>query len=126
MTESKFRISWTVPAPIIIAILAQAFGLGAAIMAWKTTIENNLEMIRHEEKQRAEAYDSRLAVLGEREQEVASLDTTLGEREASVAALESRLSDATSALTRRLGIRQVPALVSQEGSRLRIDELALR
>lgn len=28
-------------------------------------------------------------------------------------------------LTRRLGIRQVPALVSQEGRRLRIDELAL-
>ena len=26
-------------------------------------------------------------------------------------------------LTRRLGIRQVPALVSQEGKRLRIDEL---
>ena len=28
-------------------------------------------------------------------------------------------------LTRRLGIRQVPALVSQEGSRLRIDEMRL-
>lgn len=29
-------------------------------------------------------------------------------------------------LTRRLGIRQVPALVSQEGLRLRIDELVMR
>lgn len=29
-------------------------------------------------------------------------------------------------LTRRLGIRQVPALVSQEGKRLRIDELAVK
>ena len=28
-------------------------------------------------------------------------------------------------LTRRLGITQVPALVSQEGLRLRIDELAV-
>jgi conjugal transfer pilus assembly protein TraW len=34
--------------------------------------------------------------------------------------------DQQGTLTRRLGIRQVPALVSQEGSRLRIDELALR
>ena len=28
-------------------------------------------------------------------------------------------------LTRRLGIKQVPALVSQEGLRLRIDELVV-
>lgn len=34
--------------------------------------------------------------------------------------------DQQGTLIRRLGIRQVPALVSQEGSRLRIDELALR
>lgn len=34
--------------------------------------------------------------------------------------------DQQGALTRRLGIRQVPALVSQEGARLRIDELSLR
>ena len=31
--------------------------------------------------------------------------------------------DQQGVLTRRLGIRQVPALVSQEGLRLRIDEL---
>lgn len=29
-------------------------------------------------------------------------------------------------LTRQLGITQVPALVSQEGARLRIDELEIR
>lgn len=34
--------------------------------------------------------------------------------------------DQQGTLTRRLGIRQVPALVSQEGSRLRIDEVLLR
>ena len=34
--------------------------------------------------------------------------------------------DQQGTLIPRLGIRQVPALVSQEGSRLRIDELALR
>ena len=34
--------------------------------------------------------------------------------------------DQQGTLTRRLGIRQVPALVSQEGLRLRVDELALR
>ena len=34
--------------------------------------------------------------------------------------------DQQGALTRRLGIRQVPALVSQEGSRLRIDEMVLK
>jgi len=33
--------------------------------------------------------------------------------------------DQQGSLTRRLGITQVPALVSQEGLRLRIDELAL-
>jgi len=33
--------------------------------------------------------------------------------------------DQQGTLTRRLGIEQVPALVSQEGSQLRIDELAL-
>lgn len=33
--------------------------------------------------------------------------------------------DQQGVLTRRLGIRQVPALVSQEGSRLRIDEMRL-
>lgn len=33
--------------------------------------------------------------------------------------------DQQGALTQRLGIRQVPALVSQEGPRLRIDEVAL-
>lgn len=33
--------------------------------------------------------------------------------------------DQAGALTRRLGIRQVPALVSQDGLRLRIDELRL-
>ena len=33
--------------------------------------------------------------------------------------------DQQGALTRRFGIRQVPALVSQEGLRLRIDEVAL-
>ena len=33
--------------------------------------------------------------------------------------------DQQGTLTRRLGIRQVPALVSQEGLRLRIDEVAL-
>ena len=33
--------------------------------------------------------------------------------------------DQQGTLTRRFGIRQVPALVSQEGSRLRIDEVAL-
>jgi len=32
--------------------------------------------------------------------------------------------DQQGALTRRLGITQVPALVSQEGAQLRIDELA--
>ena len=34
--------------------------------------------------------------------------------------------DQQGALTRRLGIQQVPALVSQEGLRLRIDEMVLR
>ena len=34
--------------------------------------------------------------------------------------------DQQGVLTRRLGIRQVPALVSQEGQRLRIDEVVLR
>lgn len=34
--------------------------------------------------------------------------------------------DQQGVLVRRLGIRQVPALVSQEGSRLRIDELVVR
>lgn len=34
--------------------------------------------------------------------------------------------DQQGALTRRLGIRQVPALVSQEGQRLRIDEVVAR
>ncbi|MBI5721060.1 MAG: type-F conjugative transfer system protein TraW [Burkholderiales bacterium] len=34
--------------------------------------------------------------------------------------------DQQGALSRRLGIQQVPALVSQEGARLRIDELSLR
>ena len=34
--------------------------------------------------------------------------------------------DQQGVLTRRLGIRQVPALVSQEGARLRIDEMVLR
>lgn len=33
--------------------------------------------------------------------------------------------DQAGALTRRLGIRQVPALVSQDGMRLRVDELRL-
>jgi conjugal transfer pilus assembly protein TraW len=33
--------------------------------------------------------------------------------------------DQSGALTRRLGIRQVPALVSQDGLRLRVDELKL-
>ncbi len=33
--------------------------------------------------------------------------------------------DQQGTLTRRFGIRQVPALVSQEGSRLRIDEVVL-
>lgn len=33
--------------------------------------------------------------------------------------------DQQGALTRRLGIRQVPALVSQEGQRLRVDEMVL-
>jgi len=33
--------------------------------------------------------------------------------------------DQQGTLTQRLGIRQVPALVSQEGTRLRIDEIAL-
>ena len=33
--------------------------------------------------------------------------------------------DQQGTLTRRLGIQQVPALVSQEGRRLRIDEVAL-
>nr|WP_297383290.1 type-F conjugative transfer system protein TraW [uncultured Roseateles sp.] len=34
--------------------------------------------------------------------------------------------DQQGVLTRRLGIQQVPALVSQEGQRLRIDEMVLR
>lgn len=34
--------------------------------------------------------------------------------------------DQQGVLTRRLGIRQVPALVSQEGLRLRVDEMVLR
>jgi conjugal transfer pilus assembly protein TraW len=34
--------------------------------------------------------------------------------------------DQQGVLTRRLGIQQVPALVSQEGLRLRIDEMVLR
>lgn len=34
--------------------------------------------------------------------------------------------DQQGVLTRRLGIRQVPALVSQDGPRLRIDEMVLR
>lgn len=34
--------------------------------------------------------------------------------------------DQQGVLTRRLGIRQVPALVSQEGQRLRIDEVVVR
>jgi len=34
--------------------------------------------------------------------------------------------DQRGVLTRRLGIRQVPALVSQEGPRLRIDEMVIR
>jgi conjugal transfer pilus assembly protein TraW len=34
--------------------------------------------------------------------------------------------DQQGVLTRRLGIRQVPALVSQEGLRLRVDELVLK
>lgn len=34
--------------------------------------------------------------------------------------------DQQGVLVRRLGIRQVPALVSQEGSRLRIDEMVVR
>jgi conjugal transfer pilus assembly protein TraW len=33
--------------------------------------------------------------------------------------------DQQGSLIRRFGIRQVPALVSQEGLRLRIDEVAL-
>jgi conjugal transfer pilus assembly protein TraW len=33
--------------------------------------------------------------------------------------------DQQGALTRRFGIRQVPALVTQEGSRLRVDEVAI-
>jgi conjugal transfer pilus assembly protein TraW len=33
--------------------------------------------------------------------------------------------DQSGTLTRRFGIRQVPALVSQDGLRLRIDELGL-
>ena len=63
MPEPKLRINWTVPAPVIIALIAQAVLLGAAIATWKTSIEGTIELYRQESKQRAVLLESRLGVL---------------------------------------------------------------
>ena len=48
--------------------------------------------------------NQRLAVLGEREQQVAAIDSQLKERTAAMETVDQHLSDATAALNRRLGI----------------------
>ena len=52
--------------------------------------------------------NQRLAVLGEREQQVAAIDSQLKERTAAMETVDQHLSDATAALNRRLGHHSGP------------------
>jgi len=63
MTDHKLRFNWTVPAPVILAILAQAAGLAFIIGVWKTSIESNIELYRQDATQRATVIEGRLAIL---------------------------------------------------------------
>jgi hypothetical protein len=63
MPEPKVRVNWTIPVPVILAILAQAALLGLVIGSWKATIESNIDLIRQEAAQRSRDLEARLAVL---------------------------------------------------------------
>jgi len=63
MTDHKLRINWTVPAPVILAIVGQAAALGIVIGVWKTSVEKNIDLYRQEATQRAAVLESRLILL---------------------------------------------------------------
>lgn len=42
---TRIRVNWTIPAPVILAIIAQAAVLAFAIGIWKTSIEGTITVL---------------------------------------------------------------------------------
>lgn len=63
MVHPKFRISWSIPAPVIIVIIAQAAVTGWVGAVWKTTMEKNMEQDRLAADARFLNVDGRIGVL---------------------------------------------------------------
>lgn len=59
----KVRVNWTIPAPVILAIIGQAIFLAFTIATWKAGIESTIALYRQESTQRTALLESRLAVL---------------------------------------------------------------
>lgn len=57
------RINWTIPAPVILAIIAQAGVMGWVGAAWKTTIEKDIAKDRATSAQQFEMVNERIGVL---------------------------------------------------------------
>ncbi|HYH63436.1 MAG TPA: hypothetical protein VD866_01945 [Urbifossiella sp.] len=45
MTDRRIRINWTIPAPVIIAIVAQSAVMAFAIGIWKASVEGTLAVL---------------------------------------------------------------------------------
>jgi hypothetical protein len=63
MADHRLRINWTIPAPVIIAIIVQAALIAFAIATWKASIEGTVELYRQESNQRSVLLESRLTIV---------------------------------------------------------------
>lgn len=57
------KINWTIPAPVIIAIIGQAVALAFVVATWKTTIEKDMEKDRQTVQAQFTLTNARIAVL---------------------------------------------------------------
>lgn len=65
MHRSRVRVNWTIPAPVILAILGQAVLIAFAIATWKTSIEGTISLL-----------DKRIAML----EQLSANNTMISER----------------------------------------------
>ncbi|MCE9566379.1 MAG: hypothetical protein K8U57_30515 [Planctomycetes bacterium] len=63
MTPPNIRVNWTIPAPVILALLGQVAILAFLGGSLKTSLEATIELYRQESKQRASALEDRLAAV---------------------------------------------------------------
>ncbi len=63
MADARIRINWTIPVPIILAIIVQAGALLWFGAIWKTTIENSITLQKQSTDTQFQIIDGRINFL---------------------------------------------------------------